>query len=441
MNTEFIEALEELEREKGIAMDVLIEALEAALISAYKRNFGSLQNVRVHIDRETGEIKVFARKTVVEHAEDDRSEISLEAARAKDSRYELEDIVEVEVTPRDFGRIAAQTAKQVVVQRIREAERGIIFEEFSSREGDIVNGIVQRQDQKNVYIDLGKTEAILAPTEQIPGEEYRHADRIKTYIVEVRKTTKGPQIMVSRTHPGLLKRLFELEVPEIHDGTVELKSVAREAGARSKIAVYSKDENVDPVGACVGPKGMRVQTIVNELKGEKIDIVKWSQDPAKFVANALSPAKVVSVVIYEDDKIARVVVPDYQLSLAIGKEGQNARLAAKLTGWKIDIKSESQMEAMRQEYESLGEEGYYGEEYENGEEEDYIAGEFQEDYNEEYTEEQAEYALETENAPVEEEYTEVEPVVEAPIVEEPVAEEPVVEEPVKKKRGRKKKED
>lgn len=454
MNTEFIEALEELEREKGIAMDVLIEALEAALISAYKRNFGSLQNVRVYIDRETGEIRVFARKTVVEKAEDERSEISLEEARTKDSKYELEDIVEIEVTPRDFGRIAAQTAKQVVVQRIREAERGIIFEEFSSREGDIVNGIVQRQDQKNVYIDLGKTEAILAPTEQIPGEEYRHSDRIKTYIVEVRKTTKGPQILVSRTHPGLLKRLFELEVPEIHDGTVELKSVAREAGARSKIAVYSKDENVDPVGACVGPKGMRVQTIVSELKGEKIDIVKWSQDPAKFVANALSPAKVVSVVIYEDDKIARVVVPDYQLSLAIGKEGQNARLAAKLTGWKIDIKNESQMEALRQEYEALGEEAYYGEDY--GEE--YDTGDYSgEDYdvngNEpeenvgnldesvEYAGEPAEYDLEIEN-PVAEESAIEEPATEEPIIAEPVIAESAVEAPVKKKRAtRKKKED
>lgn len=346
MNTEFIEALEELEREKGIAMDVLLEALEAALISAYKRNFGSLQNVRVQINRLSGEIKVYARKTVIEEVEDDRSEITLKEAQQKDPRYELGDIVEIEVTPRDFGRIAAQTAKQVVVQRIREAERGIIYEEFSNREGDIVTGIVQRQDQKNVYIDLGKTEAILGPTEQIPGEEYRHGDRLKTYIVEVKKTTKGPQILVSRTHPGLLKRLFELEVPEIHDGVVELKSVAREAGARSKIAVYSRDENVDPVGACVGPKGMRVQTIVNELKGEKIDIVKWNQDPTKFVASALSPAKVVSVSIFENEKIGRVVVPDYQLSLAIGKEGQNARLAAKLTGWKIDIKSESQVEEL-----------------------------------------------------------------------------------------------
>lgn len=385
MNIEFIEALEELEKQKGIAMDVLIDALEAALISAYKRNFGSLQNVRVSIDRTSGEIKVYARKTVVEQVDDDRTDISIEDARQKDPRYELGDIVEIEVTPRDFGRIAAQTAKQVVVQRIREAERGLIYEEFSNREGDIVTGIVQRQDQKNVYIDLGKTEAILGPTEQIPGEEYRHADRLKTYIVEVKKTTKGPQIMVSRTHPGLLKRLFELEVPEIHDGIVELKSVAREAGARSKVAVYSRDENVDPVGACVGPKGMRVQTIVNELKGEKIDIVKWSQDPSKFVANALSPAKVVDVRIYEESKVARVVVPDYQLSLAIGKEGQNARLAAKLTSWKIDIKSESQMEELiangEYEYNDYAEDGAYESDQWDNADGDY---DYNDDYDEDY---------------------------------------------------------
>lgn len=348
MNIEFMEALADLEKGKGIGKDILIEAIEAALISAYKRNFGSLQNVRVQIDRTNGEIKVYARKTVMEEVSDPRSEMTLAEARAKDPRYDLEDIVEIEVTPRDFGRIAAQTAKQVVVQRIREAERGMIYEEFSNREGDIVTGIVQRTDQKNVYIDLGKVEAVLAPTEQIPNEEYYHSDRVKTFIVEVKKTTKGPQVLVSRTHPGLLKRLFELEVPEIHDGVVELKAVAREAGARSKIAVFSRDENVDPVGACVGPKGMRVQTVVTELKGEKIDIVKWSPDPAKFVASALSPAKVVTVNIFEDDKIAKVVVPDYQLSLAIGKEGQNARLAAKLTGWKIDIKSESQIEPVEE---------------------------------------------------------------------------------------------
>ncbi|MEW6065298.1 transcription elongation factor NusA [Desulforamulus profundi] len=353
MNSEFLEALRDLEKEKGIAVDVLLEAIEAALLSAYKRNFGSLQNARVHIDRDTGDYKVYSQRTVVEEVEDDRVEISLEEARKIDPRFNLGDVVENEVTPRNFGRIAAQTAKQVVVQRIREAERNIIFEEFSNREGDILTGIVQRIENKNVFIELGKTEAILTPSEQMPNEDYRQGDRLKTYIVEVRKTTKGPQILVSRTHPGLLKRLFEMEVPELQDGVVELKSIAREAGYRSKIAVYSKDENVDPVGACVGPKGMRVQNIVNELNGEKIDIVKWNQDPSKYVASSLSPAKVVAVEVWEDEKVARVIVPDYQLSLAIGKEGQNARLAAKLTGWKIDIKSESQMAELYPEYDTI----------------------------------------------------------------------------------------
>ncbi|OPX86223.1 MAG: hypothetical protein A4E53_03133 [Pelotomaculum sp. PtaB.Bin104] len=354
MNAEFLEALKDLEKEKGIAVDVLLEAIEAALLSAYKRNFGSLQNARIHIDRETGDFKVYTQRTVVGQVEDPRLEISLEEAQAINPSYELGDIVEDEVTPRNFGRIAAQTAKQVVVQRIREAERNIIFEEFVNREGDIVTGVVQRFEQKNVLIELGKTEAILAPSEQMPGEEYRFGDRIKVYIIEVRKTTKGPQILVSRTHPGLLKRLFELEVPELHEGVVELKAITREAGARSKIAVYSKDENVDPVGACVGPRGMRVQNIVNELNGEKIDIIKWNPDSSKFVASSLSPAKVVAVEIWDEEKVARVIVPDYQLSLAIGKEGQNARLAAKLTGWKIDIKSESQMEEIyQQEYDDV----------------------------------------------------------------------------------------
>lgn len=279
----------------------------------------------------------------------------MEEARKIDPRYEVDDIVEAEVTPRNFGRIAAQNAKQVVVQRIREAERGMVFEKFSSRENDIVTGIIQRMENKNVYIDLGKAEAILTPNEQIPGEIYQYHDRMKTYIVEVKKTSKGPQIMVSRTHPGLLKRLFELEVPEIHDGLVEIKSVAREPGMRSKISVYTKDENIDPVGACVGHKGMRVQTIVNELRGEKIDIVKYSSEPDQYVANALSPAKVVSTEVMEEEKICRVIVPDYQLSLAIGKEGQNARLAAKLTGWKIDIKSETQAaEEAEQETQEVG---------------------------------------------------------------------------------------
>lgn len=342
MNMEFIEALHELEKGRGISAEILFEAIEAALISAYKKNFGSLQNVRVLIDRLTGEFKVYARKTVVEIVEDARTQVGLEDARKRDPNYQLEDIVEYEVTPREFGRIAAQTAKQVVVQRIREAERGMIYDEYVNREGDIVTGVVQRYEQKNVIVDLGKVEAVISAQEQIPGEVYQSFERIKTYVVEVKKTTKGPQIMLSRTHPGLIKRLFELEVPEIHDGIVEIKGVSREAGARSKIAVYSRDPNVDPVGACVGPKGARVQTIVTELKGEKIDIVNYSTDPQEFVANALSPAKVVGVYPKINEKVAIVVVPDYQLSLAIGKEGQNARLAAKLTGWKIDIKSESQ---------------------------------------------------------------------------------------------------
>ncbi len=342
MNSEFLDALHDLEKEKGITAEVLLDAIEAALVSAYKKNFGSSQNVRVTIDRVSGEFHVYNRREIVEEITDERNQITLEETRKIDPRYEIGDIFEQEVTPRNFGRIAAQTAKQVVVQRIREAERGIIYDEFVNREGDIVTGIVQRQEMKNIYIDLGKTEAVLAPSEQIPGEIYKHGDRIKTYIVEVKKTTKGPQILVSRTHPGLLKRLFELEVPEVYDGVIEIKSVSREAGSRSKISVYSVDHNIDPVGACVGPKGARVQTIVNELNGEKIDIVKWNEDAAVYVANSLSPSKVVSVVILPEENVAKVVVPDYQLSLAIGKEGQNARLAAKLTNMKIDIKSESQ---------------------------------------------------------------------------------------------------
>jgi len=342
MNGDFIEALEAIEREKGITKDVLIEAIEAALISGYKRNFNSAQNVRVDVNRHSGMVRVYARKSVVEEVLDPRLEISQEAAQEIDPNFRLEDIVEIEVTPRDFGRIAAQTAKQVVTQRIREAERGLIYSEFIEREDDIVTGVVQRMDARNYYIDLGKAEAVMPITEKMPSEDFKSQDRVKAYIIKVEKTTKGPQIVVSRTHPGLLKRLFELEVPEIYDGVVEIKSVAREAGDRSKIAVHSINADVDPVGACVGPKGMRVQTIVTELKGEKIDIVRWSEDPAEYVANALSPAKVLHVEVNVSEKVTRVIVPDYQLSLAIGKRGQNARLAAKLTGWKIDIKSESQ---------------------------------------------------------------------------------------------------
>ncbi|MBX5437773.1 MAG: transcription termination/antitermination protein NusA [Alicyclobacillaceae bacterium] len=342
MNVDFIDALEQLEREKGIDKDTLLEAIEAALISGYKRNFNSAPNVRVEIHRDTGEVRVFARKTVVEEPTDTRLEISLDAALDINPNYQVGDVVEIEVTPRDFGRIAAQTAKQVVTQRIREAERSIIYHKYVDRTDDIITGVVQRHDGRVVYVDLGETEAVLPPSEQMPTDTYRQGDRIKAYIVRVERTTKGPQIVLSRSHPGLLKRLFELEVPEIFDGVVEIKAVAREAGYRSKIAVHSRNPEVDPIGACVGTRGMRVQAVVNELRGEKVDIVKWDDDPATFVANALSPARVVDVQIYEDDKVARTIVPDNQLSLAIGKEGQNARLAAKLTGWKIDIKSESQ---------------------------------------------------------------------------------------------------
>ena len=375
MSAELIQALDQLEKERGINKEVLIEAIEAALISAYKRNFGSTQNVKIYIDRETGDVKVFALKRVTSRPEDENGEISLEAARKLNASYVEDDIAEIEVTPRKFGRIAAQTAKQVVMQRIREAERGIIFDEFFNKEGDIVTGIIQRYERKNIVIDLGRAEAVMAPSEQTIGEEYRFNDRIKTYIVEVKKTTKGPQILVSRTHPGLVKRLFELEVPEIHDGTVEIKSISREAGSRTKIAVYSKDPNVDPVGACVGQKGTRVQAIVDELRGEKIDIIRWSSDPEEYISSSLSPAKVVRVDADEETRTARVVVPDFQLSLAIGKEGQNARLAARLTGWKIDIKSESQIRAAIEQQmfnmDSYNTDDAYSEEYEEGYEEEY----------------------------------------------------------------------
>lgn len=342
MNVDFIDALEQLEREKGIDKDTLLEAIEAALISGYKRNFNSAPNVRVEIGRESGEVRVFARKQVVEEATDPRLEISLDAALDLAPTYQLGDVVELEITPRDFGRIAAQTAKQVVTQRIREAERSIVYNRYVDRAEDIVNGIVQRQDARMTYVDLGETEAVLPIQEQMANDDFRPGDRLRAYITRVERTTKGPQVVLSRTHPGLLKRLFEMEVPEIFEGVVEIKAITREAGNRSKIAVFSRNPEVDPIGACVGARGMRVQAVVNELHGERVDIVKWSDNPEEFVANALSPAKVVDVHIFEDEKVARTIVPDHQLSLAIGKEGQNARLAAKLTGWKIDIKSESQ---------------------------------------------------------------------------------------------------
>jgi len=342
-NPELMRALEQIGGERGISTEVLIDAIEAALISAYKRNFGSGDHhVDVVIDRNTGAIRVLAKRLVVAEVEHPQFQISVREARAMDPRYEAGDFVEAEVTPAEFGRIAAQTAKQVVVQRIREAERGVILEEFASREGDIVTAVVQRHEQRSVILDLGRTETTLSPAEQMPNERYRHGERLKVYVVEARPGQKGPDIVVSRTHPGLIKRLLEFEVPEIHDGVVEIKAIAREPGSRAKVAVWSRDENVDPVGACVGTRGSRVQAVVNELRGEKIDIVRWDPTIETFVAKALSPATATGVELNPAAKTARVVVPDHQLSLAIGREGQNARLAAKLTGWRIDIRSESQ---------------------------------------------------------------------------------------------------
>ena len=340
---EFLQTLQELAYEKGIDEERLFQTIEAALISAYKRNFScSDQDVRISLSRETGAFHVFARKTVVETVESDITQISLAQARAINPDYKVDDVVEIEMTPANFGRIAAQTAKQVVMQRLREAERSNVYDEYKDRSADIVTGIVQRVEGRNVFVDIGRAEALLMATEQLPTEEYNYGDTLRAYIIEVKSTARGPQIMLSRTHPGLLKKLFELQVPEMQEGVVEIKSIAREAGSRSKVAVYSFEERVDPIGACVGPHYMRVQAVVDELAGEKIDIVKWSDDPATYIANSLNPAKVISVAVNEAEKVSRVIVPDYQLSLAIGKEGQNARLAAKLTGWKIDIKSESQ---------------------------------------------------------------------------------------------------
>lgn len=349
MNQDFIDALKEIVKEKGISEDLLFTTIEDALVAAYKKNYanhgGSSQNVKVTMNRENGEIHVYSQKTVSEDVEDPIEQISLEEAKDIDPSYQLGDIVNIEVTPGHFGRVAAQAAKQVVIQRIKEEERRIIFSDFAEKEDDLITGYVIRKDKNNILIDLGKTEAILGPNEQMPGEKYNFNDRLKFYIVEVKNTNKGAQIVISRTHPGLVKRLFELEVPEIYTGVVEIKSIAREAGSRTKIAVHSNDENVDAMGACVGPKGVRVQNIVKELKNEKIDIIKWSKLPDVYIANALSPAKVLDVTLDEDSKFAQIVVDDSQLSLAIGKEGQNVRLAAKLTGWKIDIKSRTQAEA------------------------------------------------------------------------------------------------
>lgn len=342
MNAEFIQALNQIEKEKSISKDVLIEAIENSLLTACKNHYGTSSNIRVTIDREEGGVVVMADKTVVEEVEQKELEITLEDARAIDANYNLGDICQIEVTPKDFGRIAAQKAKQVVVQKIREAERDLLFNSYQEKEHEVVTGIIQREVKGNVIVNLGKLDAILSEKEQVKGERYPVNERLKVYVVEVKASTKGPKVYVSRTHPDLVKRLFENEVPEVHDGVVEIKSISREAGSRTKIAVYSNKDEVDPVGSCVGHNGSRVGVIVNELFGEKIDIIPWNDNIANFIAASLSPSKVVQVAVMPEEKSAKVIVPDYQLSLAIGKEGQNARLAAKLTGYRIDIKSETQ---------------------------------------------------------------------------------------------------
>ena len=342
MNTELLEALTILEKEKNISKEVLMEAIEQSLIQACKNHFGKADNVHVTIDHETCEFSVYADKTVVEVVEDPVMEISLSNAKMMDSKYELGDIVQVPIQSKQFGRIATQNAKNVILQKIREEERKVLYDEYFQKEKDVVTGVVQRYMGKNVSVNLGKVDAILSENEQVKGEVYKPTERIKVYVLEVKDSPKGPKIMVSRTHPELVKRLFEAEVTEVKDGIVEIKSIAREAGSRTKIAVWSNDPDVDAVGACVGMNGARVNTIVEELRGEKIDIISWNENPALLIENALSPAKVITVLADPDEKTALVIVPDYQLSLAIGKEGQNARLAARLTGFKIDIKSETQ---------------------------------------------------------------------------------------------------
>ena len=349
MNKEMLGALDALETEKGISKAIVIEALEAAMISAYKRHYGQAQNVEVEFDDKKGDVHLYSVKEVTEEVMDSQLEVSLEEATKINPAYEIGDTIRFEVTPKDFGRIAAQTAKQVILQRVREAERSIIYNEFSEYENEIMQGIVERQDSRYIYVNLGKIEAVLSKHDQIPNEVYQPFDRIKVYIHKVENTSKGPQVYVSRSHPDLLKRLFEQEIPEVYDGEVEIVSIAREAGDRAKVAVKSDNPDIDPVGTCVGPKGQRVQAIVNELKGENMDIVEWNEDPAIFISNALNPAQVVDVIFDETQRACTVVVPDFQLSLAIGKRGQNARLAAKLTGFKIDIKPESEMEALEVE--------------------------------------------------------------------------------------------
>ncbi len=395
--TEIIEALKQIEKEKGIDREIIFEAIESSLVTACKKNFGTSQNVKVIIDRDTGNVQVFAQKMVVDEVEDYNLEISLDEAKKININFCVGDTVDITVTPKNFGRISAQTAKQVVVQKFREAERDLLYNEYKQKEKEIITGIVQRRDRKNIVIALGKTDAVLTPNEQIPGEDYIFNERIKVYVVEVKQTPKGPQIVVSRTHPDLVKRLFEQEVPEVFDGTVEIKSIAREAGSRTKIAVFSKNNDVDAVGSCVGQNGYRVNFVVNELKGEKIDIINWSDDPKQYIASALSPSNVLAVAINDAEHSAKVVVPNHQLSLAIGKEGQNARLAARLTGWRIDIKSETQARETQfvddSDYFNYADSGYY---FENtfGDNGGYGYGEYSENYEYDYNYENASAAYE-----------------------------------------------
>lgn len=346
-NKELILALEELEKEKGIKKEYLLETIETALVTAYKRNFDSLENVRVEMDHQTGATHVYAIKEVMEKANDEDTEISLKEAQKINPDLKEGDTVETEIVPRDFERIAAQTAKQVIIQKLREVEREIVYNEFNERKGEIVSGLIQKADHNIVVMDLGKLEGVMPLKEQIPTEHYKVNDKIKGYVLDVEKGAKGaPQVIVSRSHPDFVRKLLEFEIPEIYEGVIEIKSVSRDPGYRSKVAVYSPDQNIDPVGSCVGQKGVRIQNVINELNGEKIDVIEWNEDPSIYIASALLPAKILAVDIKEEEKFAQVVVPDDQLSLAIGKSGQNARLAARLTNWKIDIKSETQFREM-----------------------------------------------------------------------------------------------
>ena len=346
-NKELILALEELEKEKGMKKDYILEAIETALVTAYKRNFDALENVKVVMDRQTGATHVYSIKEVIKDANDEATEISLKEAKKINPDLKEGDTVEIEIVPRNFGRIAAQTAKQVIIQKLREAEREIIYNEFNDRKGEIVSGLIQKADKNIVVMDLGKLEGVMPAKEQIPTEHYRVNDKIKGYVLDVERGAKGaPQVIVSRSHPDFVRKLLEFEIPEIYEGVIEIKSVSRDPGNRSKVAVYSPDPNIDPVGSCVGQKGVRIQNVINELNGEKIDVIEWNEDPSIYIASSLLPAQILAVDVKEEEKFAQVIVPDDQLSLAIGKAGQNARLAARLTNWKIDIKSETQFREM-----------------------------------------------------------------------------------------------